>query len=124
MAFWEIVWFMILTFLIFAYLMLLFSIIRDLFRTPGTSGWIKALWVVCLIVFPFVTALIYIVVHGRAMAERTALAVAEHERAEDDHIRRIANEDKAARLRDAQLLLDQGTIDSAEFEDIKRRIIR
>ncbi|MGY2062968.1 PLDc N-terminal domain-containing protein, partial [Nocardia gipuzkoensis] len=93
MSFWEIVWFMILTFLFIAYLMLLFSVVGDLFRDRNTSGWVKALWVVCLIVLPFLAVLLYLVVRGRAMAERSAVETLQRQEAQDAYIRRVARGD-------------------------------
>lgn len=54
------------------YLMILFHILGDLFRDKELSGWWKALWVIALIIFPFLTALIYLIARGRGMAERQA----------------------------------------------------
>ena len=54
------------------YLMVLFQIIGDLFRDRELSGWWKALWVIFLIIFPFLAAVIYLIARGRGMAERQA----------------------------------------------------
>ena len=70
MSFWDIVWFIIISFAFVAYLMVLFSIIGDLFRDQEMSGWVKALWIIALIVVPFLSAFIYIVARGKGMAER------------------------------------------------------
>ncbi|WP_201025165.1 PLDc N-terminal domain-containing protein, partial [Desulfitobacterium hafniense] len=72
MSFWDVVWFIIISFAFVAYLMVLFSILGDLFRDRGTSGWVKAIWVVALIFFPFLAALIYLIAKGGGMAERRA----------------------------------------------------
>jgi len=62
------------------YLMILFHIIGDLFRDRELSGWWKALWMIALIVFPFLTALIYLIARGRGMAERQAGEIGEKAR--------------------------------------------
>ena len=64
--FWLLIWW----FLFFAYLVILFQIIGDLFRDHALSGWWKAVWIIFLIVVPFLTALIYIIARGKGMAER------------------------------------------------------
>ena len=46
--------------------MVLFAIIGDLFRDHEMSGWVKAFWIIALIVIPFLSAFIYIVARGRA----------------------------------------------------------
>ena len=51
--FWLLIWW----FLFFAYLVILFQIIGDLFRDHALSGWWKAVWIIFLIVVPFLTAL-------------------------------------------------------------------
>ena len=55
MSFGDIVWFIFISFAFVAYLMVLFTILGDLFRDRGTSGWVKAVWIIALIVFPFLT---------------------------------------------------------------------
>jgi hypothetical protein len=43
MSFWEVIWFIVITFAFGAYLMVLFSILTDLFRDHALNGWLKAL---------------------------------------------------------------------------------
>jgi hypothetical protein len=47
---------------------MLFSIVGDLFRDPDTSGVVKAVWLVALLFFPLITALVYVVARGSGMA--------------------------------------------------------
>lgn len=123
MSFWDIVWFIVLSFLFVAYLMLLFSILTDLFRDRSVSGWIKALWVVALLFFPFVSALIYLISRGDSMAARSAAESIRRQEAQNDYIRQVARSDTTAQLADAKKLLDNGTITTEEFEQIKRMVI-
>ena len=67
MSFWDIIWFIIISFAFIAYLMLLFNILGDLFRDQ-TLGWMKAVWIIFLIFVPFLTALIYLIARGDGMA--------------------------------------------------------
>jgi hypothetical protein len=69
MSFWDVVWFIFISFAFVAYLMVMFSIISDLFRDRDASGVAKAVWVVALIFLPFLTSLVYLIVRGRGMAE-------------------------------------------------------
>ena len=55
-SFWDIIWWFLAVFIFFAYLLALFSIIGDIFRDRKLSGGWKALWIVLLIFFPFITA--------------------------------------------------------------------
>ena len=75
MSFWDIIWFIFVSFAFIAYLMFMFNIIGDLFRDHTVSGWVKALWMICLIFFPFLTAIIYLVVRGKGMYERQSAAI-------------------------------------------------
>src|SRR6516165_7373958 len=49
---------------------LLITVFADLFRRHDISGWIKAIWVIALIVFSYVAVLAYLIFQGRGMAER------------------------------------------------------
>ena len=68
---------MFLTIFVFiVYLFAIFAIIGDLFRDHKQSGWAKALWIIFLILVPFLTALIYLIARGGGMAERQQAAAA------------------------------------------------
>ena len=64
------IWWAFSLLVMISYLMVLFSIIGDVFRDSELSGGAKALWIFCLIFFTFITAIIYIVVRGKGMNER------------------------------------------------------
>lgn len=123
MSFWDVIWFITLSFLFFAYLMLLFSILADLFRDHHLSGWVKALWVVCLLFFPFISALVYLISRGDSMAVRSATESISRQEAQNEYIRQVARVDTTSQLADAKRLLDQGAITDQEFADIKRMVI-
>lgn len=68
---WDFLWHFLIIFAWIAYLLVLFQILGDLlWRDHKTSGWAKAMWVVFLILFPWLTALIYLIARGPGMAER------------------------------------------------------
>ena len=74
-TFWHFLWSTIVIFAFIAYLMILFNILTDLFwRDHQTSGWIKAVWVIFLILFPYLTAIVYLIARGNGMAERARAA--------------------------------------------------
>ena len=70
MDFWSFFWLLVWSFFFVAYLMMLFQIFGDLFRDKELGGFAKVLWVVVLFVVPLLSALVYIIVRGRGMAER------------------------------------------------------
>ena len=68
---WDFLWHFLIIFAWIAYLLVLFQILGDLFRRDHkTSGWVKAIWVAFLILFPCITALIYLIARGKGMAAR------------------------------------------------------
>jgi len=120
MNFGDFFWLLIWTFFIVFYLMILFQIIGDLFRDRDLSGWWKALWIIALIIFPFLTALIYLIARGRGMAERQAGAVQSAQAQTDSYIREVAGRGNPAdQIATAKTLLDDGTISQAEFDRLK-----
>ncbi|APA98074.1 SHOCT domain-containing protein [Nocardia seriolae] len=123
MSFWEFIWFLILSFLFIAYLMVLFAIFADLFRDRETSGWVKALWVVFLLIMPFLGALVYLISRGNDMAGRSATDMVRREEATQDYIRQVARTDTATQLADAKKLLDQGVLTEDEFAQVKRTVL-
>src|SRR5689334_1609628 len=109
-SFWDFLWVILVSFAFVAYLMLLFSIITDLFRDHKTSGWVKAIWVVFLIILPFITALIYLIVNGDNMTKRSIRAAHDMQSAQDAYIRQVAGKSGPEQIADAKALLDAGTI--------------
>jgi hypothetical protein len=121
--FWDWFWLMVWWFCFFAYLVLLFQIVGDLFRDHELSGWWKALWVIALIVVPFLSALIYIIARGRGMAERQVKTAVQMQKQTDDYIRQTAGRSPANEIADAKTLLDSGAIPPTEFEALKARAL-
>lgn len=123
MSVWQALWLIFVSFAFVAYMLLLFFIISDLFRDQKTSGWVKALWVLFLFLIPLITALVYLLVRGGGMAERTAAAENQARAAEKDYIRTTAGTNHAAQIADAKQLLDNGTISAQEFERLKEKAL-
>ena len=69
-SFWDFLWLLFWTYVLIAYLVLLFRIFGDLFRDRDLGGFAKVLWTIGLIFFPFLIAFIYLIVRGKGMAER------------------------------------------------------
>lgn len=88
MPLWDLFWAMFLFFLFVLWLWLLFAVFADLFRTE-MSGWGKALWAVFLIILPFLGVLVYLVVHGGTMPERSTRHAIGVERAHEDYMRTV-----------------------------------
>ena len=124
MSFWDVVWFIVISFAFVAYLMVMFSILSDLFRDREESGVMKAVWIVCLIFFPFVTALVYLIVRGRGMAERQMRDTAEMKKQQDAYIREVAGQTSSAdQIAQARKMLDAGVISQPEYERLKEKAL-
>ncbi|MGW5153668.1 PLDc N-terminal domain-containing protein [Rhodococcus koreensis] len=120
-GFWDFFWFVTVTFLFVAYLMVLFQIITDLFRDHQMSGWLKALWLVFLFLIPFLSALIYLIVRNEGMTARSAAAFRQVKQAQDSYIREVAGQSPAQQIAEAKALLDSGAITEPEFQAIKSK---
>ena len=126
MSFWDVFWLIVISFAFVAYLMVMFSIIVDIFRDRESGGFVKALWVVLLIIFPLFTALIYLIAKGGGMAERStqhAIAVRE---SQDSYIKSVAGTGSSSvdQIAKAKELLDAGALSPAVFESVKANALR
>lgn len=122
-SFGEALWLIIVSFLFIAYLMMLFSVIVDLFRDRELGGVAKAIWAVALIFFPLVTLLAYLIFRGAGMAERQMQQATENKAAVDSYIREVATFDPATSLATASQLHEQGKITDQEYAALKAKIL-
>ena len=125
MSFWDVVWFIIISFAFIAYLMILFQIVTDLFRDRNESGWMKAVWIVCLIFLPLITALIYLIARGPKMAERQSQAMSDYQASQEAYIRDVAakGQSPADQIAQAKQMLDAGHITQAEYDRLKEKAL-
>ena len=127
MSFWDIVWFIFITWALVAYLMVMFRIISDIFRDDEMSGWGKAAWCLLLVFFPFITALVYLGVRGRAMNERSVRSAVARQEQQDQYIREVAGKtaktSAADQITQARALLDDGAISQGEYDTLKSKAL-
>lgn len=121
--FWDTVWLILMTFVLVAYLLVLFQIIVDLFRDKELGGLSKAIWFIGLVFLPLLTALVYIIFRGRGMSERQVAAVRDARAETDAYIRSVAGKSAAEQIADAKALLDAGTINADEFARLKAKAL-
>lgn len=122
-TFWHWFWLVIEIFLLFAYLIVLFQIVGDLFRDRTTGGLAKALWVLFLIALPLLGALTYLLVRGKGMTTRSIGAANDAVAAQESYIRSVAGSSPASEIAKAHELLASGAITDAEFADLKARVL-
>jgi len=121
--FWDIVWLIFESFIFFAYLLVMFHIVVDLFRDSELGGGYKALWIAGLIFLPFLSTLLYILVRGRGMAERQRTALQRAKSDAESYIREVAGKSPAEQITEAKALLDAGTINADEFAKLKSKAL-
>jgi len=110
-------------FIFVAWIMVLFTILSDLFRDHEMSGWGKAVWVVFLIFIPFLTALVYLIARGSGMRERAVKEQAEQKKHFDEYIRQTAGGSSVDELANLAELHDKGKISDAEYEQMKAKLL-
>lgn len=123
-GFASVIWLILSGFLLVAYLMLLFWIIGDLFRNEKQPGWAKALWAVFLILLPYLTAVIYLIVHGGGITARSQAAAAAARYEQEAYIQHVAGKSPADQIAGAKELLDVGTITDDEYQMLKMKALR
>ena len=121
----QVFWSMLYFFLFFIWFWLLIVVFGDIFRSRDLSGLAKALWVIFVIVVPYLGVFVYLIARGRKMSEHAAQAAQAQDAAQRAYIQSAAGAapstaDELARLAD---LKAQGVISDAEFEQAKAKAI-
>lgn len=118
-------WTMLIFFLWFAWLMLLFRVFADIFRSEDLGGFSKAIWTIAVILLPFLGVFVYVIARGQSMGERDIARARENEAAFRSYVQDAAGSstgtaDELARL--AQLR-DSGVLTDAEFAQQKAKLL-
>jgi Short C-terminal domain/Phospholipase_D-nuclease N-terminal len=114
LTFWDIVWSMVFFFFWFTFIWIFIALFSDIFRRDDLTGMSKALWLLLLIVLPFLGSLIYIIVRPKVTAgdvRRMTQMEAGVKAASA-----VSSTDQIAKL---QELRAAGAITEAEFEKLK-----
>jgi len=115
---------LIVFFFMVVYFMILFNILFDLFRDHGESGVKKALWVLVMFVAPLFGPLIYLIVRGGGMAQRSLDAQKRTQADFDKYVQDTAGTgDPASQIQKAHDLLDKGAISQEEFDTLKAKAL-
>lgn len=123
-SFWDVMWFIFVSFAFVAYLMVLFWILGDLFRDREMSGIAKALWIVALIFLPLLASLVYLIARGGSMAERARRSAEAQKQAQDAYIREVAGKTTPTdEIAQARALLDAGAISQSEYDALKAKAL-
>ena len=120
--FLEILWTMLIFFLWVMWFWLLIVIIGDVFRRRDIGGGHKALWIVFIIVIPFLGVLVYLIAQHDGMRDRSLEQAKAQRTAMDQYVRDTAG-GSATEIAKAKELLDSGAITQAEFDAIKAKAL-
>jgi hypothetical protein len=119
-VFWDIL--IIFAWVIFIWIAIV--VLIDVFRRRDISGWSKALWVVFIVILPWIGVLTYLIVNHTGMAERRTRDVQASQTQFDEYVRRTAGTGgSASEIQKAKQLLDNGTITQEEFDAIKAKAL-
>jgi hypothetical protein len=124
-SFGDFFWLLIWAFVFGCYLLVLYQVLVDLFRDRDLSGWWKGVWIILLMIAPFLSVLIYVIARGRGMAERRQEALGGGRIEEEAYVPPpvITMPHPAEQIASAQKLLDSGAINQAEFDQLKQKAL-
>ena len=121
--FLDVLWTMLIFFLWVIWFWILITVFADLFRRHDISGGKKALWIVFVIIVPFLGVLIYLIANSQGMAERNVKDVRQAQAQTDEYIKSVASSGPAGEIERAKVLLDSGTITQQEFDALKQKAL-
>ena len=122
-TFVDLIWSMLVFFAFIIWFWLLITVFADIFRRHDTSGFTKVLWIIFVIVAPYLGVLIYLLVNNDGMTERNVKQMKAQQAATDEYIRSTAASGPSAEIAKAKELRDSGAITDAEYEELKRKAL-
>jgi hypothetical protein len=119
-VFWSFLWFV----MFFIWIWLLIIVFSDIFRSHDLSGWLKAIWIIFIIVVPYLGVLVYLIARGHKMQEHAMEAAKAHDAAFKQYVQSAApapsTADELAKLAD---LKAKGAISDAEYTQLKAKAL-
>jgi ABC-type multidrug transport system fused ATPase/permease subunit len=117
--FWTMLWF----FMFFIWIWLLITVFSDIFRSHDIGGFAKAMWVIFVLILPFLGVFIYLIARGNGMHERAAKLANQQQQEFDSYVKEVAGSSSADQLTKLADLKAQGVITDAEFQAQKAKIL-
>jgi hypothetical protein len=122
--FLEVLWTLLVFFLWVSWFVLLFRVVGDVFRRHDISGGKKTLWLIFLVLVPFIGVFSYLIANSDGIARRNVQEIQAAQAQFDDYVRSTAESGGAAAEIDrAKKLLDSGAISQSEFDAIKAKAL-
>lgn len=122
-TFFSVLWTMAVFFAWIVWFWLLISVFSDLFRRHDIGGGTKVLWMIFVIVLPYLGVFVYLISNHDGLTERGAKQQQAAEQQLDERIRSAAPSGPAADIEKAKQLLDSGAINQAEYESLKAKAL-
>jgi hypothetical protein len=121
--FLDVLWTMLIFFAWIIWFWLLITVFADLFRRHDIGGGRKTIWIIFVILLPFLGVFIYLISQGTSMAERNVKSMEAAQAQQADYIKSVAGGGAAEEIDKAKKLLDSGAISQAEFDSIKAKAL-
>ncbi len=122
--FLNVLWDILIFFAWVIFIWIAITVLIDVFRRHDISGWVKALWVVLVVILPWIGVLAYLIVNHEGMAERRSKEAQVAQAQFDQYVRHAAGTGgPASEIEKAKQLLDNGTITQAEFDALKDKAL-
>ena len=123
--FLDILWTMLIFFLWIAWFWILITVFADIFRRHDTSGFGTVLWLIFVILVPFLGVFVYLIANHDGMTKRNIERMQNQQAQMDDYVRSVSagSGGAAAEIEKAKGLLDSGAITQAEFDSIKAKAL-
>ena len=118
-VFWSMLWF----FMFFIWIWLLIIVFSDIFRSHDLGGVAKTLWVIFVILVPYLGVFVYLIARGHKMSEHAAEAAAAQDKAARQYIQQVTTTSTADELSKLADLKAQGVIDDAEYASLKAKAL-
>ena len=121
--FLDVLWSMVIFFLFVIWIWILITVFADIFRRRDIGGGMKAVWIIFVIILPYLGVFIYLIAEGHKMAERNAEQMQSARAQQDEYIKSVAGSSAADQIAQAKTLLDSGAITQAEFDGLKAKAL-
>jgi hypothetical protein len=120
--FMDVLWSMIIFFFWVIWIWIVITVLIDVFRRHDIGGFAKALWVIFVVILPWLGVLIYLIVEHDGMRERSVKQARAQQEQFDQYVREAAG-GSADEIAKAKQLLDQGAITQQEFDALKAKAL-
>ena len=121
--FMDVLWSMVIFFLFVIWIWILITVFADIFRRRDIGGGMKAVWIIFVILLPYLGVFIYLIAEGHHMADRNAEQMSSARAQQDEYIKSVAGSSPADQIVQAKSLLDSGAITQFEFDAIKAKAL-